>query len=172
MNPGCTSKTSSLRRRRASKKISDFFLTYLCASVSLWLIALSLEQRPDFLVLGKAAGFELREDSSLVQKNFKASVGERAQFERNHALLELFQDLLRQPDGMRLVLSASAILNSNLHGLNRLMSDGNRKLYRESRGSVITAGWAAPVTPPEYSSTLTTTSPSNLTKTVRSGGVP
>ena len=132
----------------------------------------------DFFVFGKAVGLELREDFGFVQEDFKAAVGERAQFERSHALLELLQNLLRQPDGMRLVFSAGAVLDANVHGISCFW-DKNFSVasvaifgYRESRGSVIKGGCDSPVTPPECSSMLTTTSPSNRTKTVRSGGVP
>lgn len=84
--------------------------------MSQWLIALAGKQRAEFLVLGEAVGFQFREDSGLVQVDIKAAVGEGLQLQRPDALLELLQNLLRQTGGMPLVLSASAVLDADLHG--------------------------------------------------------
>ena len=74
------------------------------------------EDGPNFFVLGEAVGFEFGKNLGFVQENLKAAVGEGLQLQTGHAVLELFQNALRQTDGMSLVLSASAVLDSNLHG--------------------------------------------------------
>jgi len=82
-------------------------------------MGLAGEELPEFFILGKAVGFEFREDFRFVQENFEAAIGEGLQLQPRHALLEFLQNLLRQTDGMRLVLSASAILDPNLHGFTK-----------------------------------------------------
>ena len=74
------------------------------------------EDGPNFFVLGEAVGFEFGENLGFVQEDLKAAVGKGLQLQIGHAVLELFQNSLRQTDGMRLVLSARAVLDSNLHG--------------------------------------------------------
>jgi hypothetical protein len=74
------------------------------------------QQRAEFFVLGKPVGFEFGEDSGFVQEDLEAAVGEGLQLQPRNALLELFQNLLRQTGGMTLVFSASAILDADLHG--------------------------------------------------------
>ena len=122
------------------------------------------EDGPNFFVLGEAVGFEFGENLGFVQEDLKAAVGKGLQLQIGHAVLELFQNSLRQTDGMRLVPSASAVLDSNLHGFRRIAG-----IHRGSDGR---GGWASPATPPAYSCTLTTSSSSNVTKITFIGGVP
>ena len=60
-------------------------------------------------------GFVFGEDPAAVQENLKAAVGEGLQFEGSDALFELFENLLRQTDGMGLVPSLGAVFNFDPH---------------------------------------------------------
>ena len=77
------------------------------------------EDGADFFIFGEAVGLEFGENLGFVQEDLKAAIGAGLQLQVRDALPELFQNLLRQTDGIWLVLSASTILDSDLHGFAR-----------------------------------------------------
>ena len=113
-------------------------------------------------ILRETMRCELGENLLAIQEDLEAAVVERLQLQRFHLLLELFQNLLRQTDGVGFVLSGGAILNLDLHRWSCLP--------RFQRGGSAGYGTVSPRTPPWYSCTSTTLSASKVTKTTFMGG--
>ena len=66
-------------------------------------------------VLRKALGLVLRKNPGAVHGDFKASTGGRQQVQRFDLMFELKQQLFRQTDGVRLVVSGGAVFDGNCH---------------------------------------------------------
>jgi hypothetical protein len=50
-----------------------------------------------------------------VNEDFKSPIGKRFQFEGRNALLEFYENFLRQTDGMGLVISLRAVFDQDVH---------------------------------------------------------
>jgi len=74
-----------------------------------------LQRGLNFGVLREAAGFLLGKNLGPVHEDFEASVAEGLQLQEGDALLELFQNFLRQTDGIGFVASSGAVFNGDLH---------------------------------------------------------
>ncbi len=71
--------------------------------------------RDELFLVGETAGLEFRVHQMAVHRNFKATSAGWLQLQALDSLFELAQDLGRQTDGLRLVVSSRAVTKLNSH---------------------------------------------------------
>lgn len=74
----------------------------------------------DFSLVRKTARLQFRIDLLAVNRDFKTAPGRWLQFEPPKLLFEVRQDLLRQTDGLGLVISSRAIKYMDFHDFRSL----------------------------------------------------
>ena len=85
-----------------------------------------LQSGPNFRVFGEAVGLELGKDFLAVHQHLEPPVVERLQLQAGNALLEFFENFLRQTDGSRFVLSSGAVFDNDLQGLSPAVNGAAR----------------------------------------------
>jgi hypothetical protein len=71
--------------------------------------------RNERFLVGELAGLEFRVHQVAIDGDFKATAAGRLQLQALDTLLELAEDLGRQTDGLRLVVSSRAVTQMNFH---------------------------------------------------------
>ena len=88
----------------------------------------------EFVVVGELAGLKLRMQSLVVLENFEATIPVRYQFQGLNPLFSLVQDLFRQTDGTRFIISLGTIFDPEFH---RFLLRQGISIYRDSNQSIL-----------------------------------